>query len=59
LRIVFDMMTASRQLGLLPAAGGRAERALAMAQRGLRSISTAAHGRPIGTGPVCRFETGF
>jgi steroid delta-isomerase-like uncharacterized protein len=33
LRIVFDMMTASRQLGLMPAAGGRAERALAMAQR--------------------------
>jgi steroid delta-isomerase-like uncharacterized protein len=33
LRIVFDMMSASRQLGLMPAAGGRAERALAMAQR--------------------------
>jgi steroid delta-isomerase-like uncharacterized protein len=33
LRIVFDMMSASRQLGLLPAAGGRAERMLALAQR--------------------------
>jgi steroid delta-isomerase-like uncharacterized protein len=33
LRIAFDMMSASRQLGLMPAAGGRAERALAMAQR--------------------------
>ena len=33
LRIVFDMLSASRQLGLVPAAGGRAERALALAQR--------------------------
>jgi steroid delta-isomerase-like uncharacterized protein len=33
LRIVFDMMSATRQLGLMPAAGGRAERALALAQR--------------------------
>ena len=33
LRIAFDMMSASRQLGLMPEAGSRAERALAMAQR--------------------------
>ena len=33
LRIVFDMLSASRQLGLMPAAGGRAERMLAVAQR--------------------------
>lgn len=33
LRIAYDMMTASRQLGLMPQAGSRAERALAMAQR--------------------------
>ena len=33
LRIAFDMMSASRQLGLMPEAGSRAERALALAQR--------------------------
>ena len=33
LRIAFDMLSISRQLGLMPAAGGRAERAMAMAQR--------------------------
>ena len=33
LRIAFDMLSISRQLGLMPAAGGPAERALAMAQR--------------------------
>jgi steroid delta-isomerase-like uncharacterized protein len=41
LRIVFDMMTASRQLGLLPAAGGPAERALAMAQRSAFAVQEA------------------
>jgi steroid delta-isomerase-like uncharacterized protein len=41
LRIVFDMMTASRQLGLVPAAGGRAERALAMAQRSASRVQEA------------------
>jgi steroid delta-isomerase-like uncharacterized protein len=33
LRGAFDVMSVSRQLGLMPAAGGRAERAMAMAQR--------------------------
>ena len=41
LRIVFDMMTASRQLGLMPAAGGRAERALAIAQRSASRVQQA------------------
>ena len=38
LRIVFDMMTASRQLGLMPTVGGRAERALTMAQRSVSRV---------------------
>jgi steroid delta-isomerase-like uncharacterized protein len=33
LRIAYDVLNVSRQLGLLPAAGGRAERALAITQR--------------------------
>ena len=33
LRIAFDMMSVSRQLGLMPESGSRAESALAMAQR--------------------------
>jgi hypothetical protein len=33
LRITVDVLSISRQLGLMPAAGGRAERALAMAHR--------------------------
>ena len=41
LRITFDMLSVSRQLGLMPAAGGRAERAMAMAQR---SASRVQHG---------------
>jgi steroid delta-isomerase-like uncharacterized protein len=41
LRIAFDMMSASRQLGLVPAAGGRAERALAMAQRSASRVQQA------------------
>ena len=38
LRIAFDMMSASRQLGLMPVAGSRAERALALAQRSASRI---------------------
>ena len=45
LRIVFDMMSASRQLGLVPAAGGRAERALAMAQRSAARVQQAVRQR--------------
>jgi steroid delta-isomerase-like uncharacterized protein len=35
LRVVFDLMSVSRQLGVMPAAGSRAERAMAATQRGL------------------------
>jgi steroid delta-isomerase-like uncharacterized protein len=35
LRVVFDLMSVSRQLGVMPASGSRAERAMAAAQRGL------------------------
>jgi hypothetical protein len=35
LRVVFDLMNVSRQLGVMPATGSRAELALAAAQRGL------------------------
>ena len=45
LRIVFDMMTASRQLGLMPTVGGRAERALAMAQRSVWRVQQATRQR--------------
>jgi steroid delta-isomerase-like uncharacterized protein len=48
LRIAFDMMTASRQLGLMPAAGGRAERALAMAQRSASRVQQAIRQRRSG-----------
>jgi steroid delta-isomerase-like uncharacterized protein len=41
LRIAFDMLSVSRQLGLMPAAGGRAERALAMAQRSASRVQQA------------------
>ena len=41
LRITFDMLSVSRQLGLMPAAGGRAERALAMAQRSASRVQQA------------------
>lgn len=33
LRVVFDMMTVARQLGVMPATGSRSERAMATAQR--------------------------
>jgi steroid delta-isomerase-like uncharacterized protein len=35
LRVIFDVMTVSRQLGVMPATGSRAERAMAAAQRGV------------------------
>jgi steroid delta-isomerase-like uncharacterized protein len=35
LRVAFDMMTVARQLGVMPAAGSRGERAMAAAQRGV------------------------
>jgi steroid delta-isomerase-like uncharacterized protein len=35
LRVIFDLMTVSRQLGVMPATGSRAERAMAAAQRGV------------------------
>ena len=41
LRIAYDMLSASRQLGLMPAAGGRAESALAMAQRSASRVQQA------------------
>jgi steroid delta-isomerase-like uncharacterized protein len=39
LRITFDMLDISRQLGVLPPAGSPAERALAAAQRAQRSVA--------------------
>jgi steroid delta-isomerase-like uncharacterized protein len=45
LRIAYDMMTASRQLGLMPEAGSRAERALAMAQRSASRVRQTIRGR--------------
>ena len=41
LRVAFDMMSISRQLGLLPEAGSRGERALAMAQRSAARVQQA------------------
>jgi steroid delta-isomerase-like uncharacterized protein len=38
LRVAFDMMTVSRQLGLMPAAGSRGERVMAAAQRGVMRV---------------------
>jgi steroid delta-isomerase-like uncharacterized protein len=35
LRVIFDLMTVSRQLGVMPPTGSRAERAMAAAQRGV------------------------
>jgi steroid delta-isomerase-like uncharacterized protein len=35
LRVIFDLMSVSRQLGVMPASGSRAELTLAAAQRGL------------------------
>jgi steroid delta-isomerase-like uncharacterized protein len=49
LRVVFDLMSVSRQLGVMPAAGSRAERAMAAAQRGVVWAQTRA--RPPRSGP--------
>ena len=38
LRVVCDLMTVSGQLGLMPAAGSRGERAIAAAQRGVTRV---------------------
>jgi len=35
LRVIFDLMTVSRQLGVMPATGSTAERTMATAQRGV------------------------
>ena len=43
LRIAFDMMSVSRQLGLMPAAGSRAERVLVLAQRSAVQAQQAIH----------------
>lgn len=40
-RVVVDVMSISRQVGVLPAAGGRAERAMAAAQRGVARLRRA------------------
>lgn len=45
LRIAFDMLSASRQLGLMPATGSRAERALALAQRSAARVQQALRNR--------------
>ncbi|MBV9606163.1 MAG: nuclear transport factor 2 family protein [Solirubrobacterales bacterium] len=46
LRVVFDLMSVSRQLGVMPASGSRAERAMAAAQRGLARAQHAYRRRP-------------
>lgn len=38
LRVITDMMSISRQLGVMPAAGSRAERAMAAVQRGVMRL---------------------
>ena len=38
LRVVFDMMDVARQLGVMPASGGRGERSMAAAQRGVTRV---------------------
>ena len=38
LRVAFDMMAVARQLGVMPAAGSRGERAMAAAQRGVTRV---------------------
>jgi steroid delta-isomerase-like uncharacterized protein len=47
LRVIFDLMTVSRQLGVMPPTGSRAERAMAAAQRGVvRAQQTYRRHRP-------------
>jgi SnoaL-like polyketide cyclase len=41
LRVAFDQLSVARQLGLMPAAGSRAERAMAMAQRSASRVQQA------------------
>jgi steroid delta-isomerase-like uncharacterized protein len=41
LRIAFDLMAASRQLGMMPQPGGRVERVMAGAQRGAMTVQHA------------------
>jgi steroid delta-isomerase-like uncharacterized protein len=41
LRVVFDQLSVARQLGLMPAAGSRPERAMAMAQRSASRVKQA------------------
>jgi hypothetical protein len=38
LRVAFDMMSVSRQLGVMPVAGSREERAMATVQRGVMRV---------------------
>jgi steroid delta-isomerase-like uncharacterized protein len=45
LRVIFDLMTVSRQLGVMPATGSSAERAMAAAQRGVVRAQQAYHRR--------------
>jgi steroid delta-isomerase-like uncharacterized protein len=45
LRVVFDMMSVARQLGVMPASGSRGERALAAAQRGVVRLQQQFRGR--------------
>ena len=40
LRVVFDLMTVSRQLGVMPATGSRSERAMVAAQRGVIRVQS-------------------
>ena len=40
LRVVFDLMTVSRQLGVMPASGSRSERAMVAAQRGVTRVQS-------------------
>lgn len=47
LRIAFDMMAASRQLGLLPQPGSRTERAMAVAQRATTTLQRALRRRSV------------
>ncbi|HJS92898.1 MAG TPA: nuclear transport factor 2 family protein [Solirubrobacteraceae bacterium] len=46
LRVVFDLMSVSRQLGVMPTAGSSAERVMAAAQRGMVRAQRAYRQRP-------------
>jgi len=46
LRVAFDLMTVSRQLGVMPATGSRAERTMATAQRATVRAEQAFRRRP-------------